>query len=427
MTDSALEDAPVRDYFTDPGVHQDTPEYLKGLRARCPVYREPHHGVAMVTGYEEALEVLAKQGENFSSCVAVTGPIPPLPFEPAGDDVREQIAEHRPELAWSDHFVTRDGADHTSQRTLLTQLLTHTRLKQNEEYLLGISDRLIDSFIDKGGCEITRDYAHALSTLVICDLLGVPEEDRQELVEQIGEPPTQLGELDYKIEANPIGFLLPRFRGYLEERRRNPRGDMMSELALSTFKDGSDPGIETQARLATFLFGAGQDTSARLLAFSFKVLGECPDIQAQLRADTSKIPDFVEEVLRFETPVQSISRLAVRSTEVGGVELPAGTVVTVCTGGANRDPRRFGDPDTFKLDRPGVRDHISFSRGFHACPGAPLARLEARVTLERFLARTRDIRISEAHHGPAGARRYEHEPTYLLHGLKALHIEFDKA
>jgi len=117
----------------------------------------------------------------------------------------------------------------------------------------------------------------------------------------------------------------------------------------------------------------------------------------------------------------------VEPTEVGGVAIPAGSVVTVNIGGANLDPRHFADPATFDFNRPGVRDNISFSRGTHACIGAPLARMEVRVALEQFLARTSNIRISEAHHGPRQARRYAYEPTYLLSGLQALHVEWDKA
>ena len=126
-------------------------------------------------------------------------------------------------------------------------------------------------------------------------------------------------------------------------------------------------------------------------------------------------------------PVKTLSRLAVEPTEVGGVAIPAGSIVTVNIGGANLDPRRFPDPERFDFARPNVRDNISFSRGSHACIGAPLARMEVRVALEQFLARTSDIRISEAHHGPIDARRYDYDPTYMLRGLRELHIEFDRA
>jgi cytochrome P450 len=121
------------------------------------------------------------------------------------------------------------------------------------------------------------------------------------------------------------------------------------------------------------------------------------------------------------------NRLARSTSTIGGISVPAGTVITVGLGAANRDPRHFEEPNEFKLDRSNVRDHIAFSRGIHACPGAPLARSETRITLERFLDRTADIRISEVEHGPTHARHYDYEPTYLLRGLSALHIEFTRA
>ena len=423
-----MADFETGDFFTDPAVAQDNLGYVTKLRSQCPVLREPNHGVFMVTGYDEAMEVLNTRSSAFSSAVAVTGPIPPLPFTPHGDDIREQVQLNRPNMPWTEHLATMDGEEHQKNRALLSQLLTHKRLKANQEFVAGLVIRLVDGLIDRDGCEITEDFAHALSTLVIADLLGVPEEEHADLIALIGLPPTQMGgDEEHKVQADPLSWLHERFRAYLLDRQANPRDDMMTDLVQSTYKDGSKPTLERLTRLAAFLFGAGQDTSARLVAFSFRVLGERPDIQARLRAEPERIPDFIEEVLRMDYPVKTMSRLAVEPTEVGGVAIPAGGIVTINVGGANRDPRHFPDPDRFDLDRPGMRDHISFSRGSHACIGAPLARMEVRVALEQFLARTSDIRISEAHHGPKGARRYEWEPTYLLSGLKALHVEWDKA
>lgn len=415
------------DFFTDIEVAQDLPGYLGAMRSKCPVLKEHFHDVYMITGMEEAMQVFTQQAEAFSSAIAVTGPIPALPFTPEGD-IRAQVETHRHQMPWTDHLATHDGAEHAAKRMMMSQLLTHKRLKANEDYVHSLVERLVDSLIDRGGCEITEDFAHALSTLVIADLLGVPEEDRQSLLEAMGPDPTQMeGDQDFKIGPDPLVHLHDRFRGYLEERLRNPGDDMLTGLAQATFKDGTDPGLAAKARLACFLFGAGQDTSARLLAFSFRILGDYPEVQAQLRAEPQHIPEFVEEVLRFEPPVKTLSRLAVRDVEVGGTTIPKGSVITICTGGVNRDPRHFSDPDTFDYHRPNVRDHVAFSRGSHGCLGAPLARMEVRVALERFLAKTTDIRVSEARHGPLGARNYSYEPTYLLHGLQALHVEWDKA
>jgi cytochrome P450 len=422
-----------QDFFTDPAVANDNPGYVARMRASCPVLREPHHGAFIVTGYDEALEVLSTRAASFSSAVAVTGPLPPLPFTPHGDDIRQQVRENRPNMPWTEHLATMDGAEHVANRALLQQLLTHKRLKANEEFVAGLVIRLVDGLIEsppdgRGGCEITEDFAHALSTLVIADLLGVPEEEHADLIRLIGLPPTQMGgDAEHKVQADPLSWLHDRFRGYLLDRQANPRDDMMTDLVRSSYKDGSRPTIERLTRLACFLFGAGQDTSARLVAFSFRVLGDRPEVQAQLRAAPERIPDFIEEVLRLSYPVKTLSRLAVEPTEVGGVAIPAGAVVTVNIGGANLDPDRFAEPDRFDFTRPNVRDNISFSRGSHACIGAPLARMEVRVALEQFLSRTSDIRISEARHGPRQARRYAYEPTYLLSGLQALHVEWDKA
>ena len=413
------------DFFTDMSVVDDPNPYFDHLRAKCPVLRETHHGAVMVTGYAEAMEVFAKHREIFSSCVAVTGPIPPLPFTPQGDDISAQISQHLPDMPWSAHLVTLDGPAHAALRNILNSILTHTRLKKNEEYVQKLADELIDGFISSAKCEFVADYAHALSTLVIADLLGVPEEDRDKILGLFGQPPTQIGgDPLHKIAPDPLGNLHEVFTSYMQERRGNPRGDMMSDLANAHLKDGSLPELDVPVRLAKFLFGAGQDTSARLMASCFRMLGDHPHIQQRLRAERQLIPDFIEETLRLESPAKLISRLARSTTTIGGVQVPAGTVVAVGLGAANRDPRHFDAPDQLKLQRPNVRDHVAFSRGSHACPGAPLARAETRITLERFLERMSDIRISEKQHGPPDARRYRYEPTYLLRGLSALHIEF---
>jgi cytochrome P450 len=123
--------------------------------------------------------------------------------------------------------------------------------------------------------------------------------------------------------------------------------------------------------------------------------------------------------------VKADFRLAKRTTKVGGVDVPAGTPVMLLNGAVNRDPGRFECPASFDIDRPNVQAHIAFGRGVHSCPGGPLARAEARISLERILARTRDIRLDEEHHGPAGARRFRYEPTWVLRGLTSLHLNFD--
>jgi cytochrome P450 len=142
--------------------------------------------------------------------------------------------------------------------------------------------------------------------------------------------------------------------------------------------------------------------------------------QGDFRGSTRR---FIEEMPRLESPVKGDFRLARRSITIGGVEIPAGTTVMVMNGAANRDPRQFEDPDTFDVARSNARRHIAFGRGVHTCPGAPLARAEARVSIERLLGRTSEITISEEHHGPADARRFNYVPTFILRGLMELNLD----
>jgi cytochrome P450 len=164
-----------------------------------------------------------------------------------------------------------------------------------------------------------------------------------------------------------------------------------------------------------------------VIAIGIRTLGDDPELQAKLRVEPNRIQDFVEEVLRFDSPVKVCYRLATKDTEVAGQSVPAGTVMTVGLVAANHDPEHFENPTEFNIDRKNKRDHASFSKGVHGCLGAPLARMEVKVAIERLLARTKDIRISEAHHGPREARRYAYEPTYTFRSLQELHIEYDPA
>ncbi len=416
------------DFYSDPAVIAEPKRYFDRMRSKCPVAKEPYHKTLMVTGYDAVADILLRRDDTLSSAVSVIGPIPPLPFEPQGDDIGDQIEAHRDALPWSAHLTTFDGTKHAQYRALALGLLNYKRVRQNEDYLYGLVDRLIDRFIGRGACNVVAEFAHATTTYAISDLLGIPEADRAELLELIGAPPSQVaGDAPHKVGADPLIFLKPRFDRYLRERRANPTSDWMSELANARDKDGSLLDFDAMSCLARFVFGAGQDTTSRLIAMGIKVLGEKPELQQRLRQAPERIGDFIEEVLRYDPPVKVAYRLARKKTTVGGVEVPAGTILTVCLTAANNDPAHFEKPGEFDIDRPRLQDHMAFGRGIHACLGAPLGRLESRVAIERLLARTAEIRISEERHGPAAARVYRYEPTYSFRSLSDLFIEFTQA
>jgi len=415
------------DFFRAPAIYQDPYPYYEYVREHGPVWREPHRNVVMVTGFEEAMAVY-NDPAVFSSCNTVSGPYTKFPVPLEGDDISAIIDEYRDSLPFSDQLPSFDPPKHTEQRGLLMRLITPKRLKENEEFMWRLADRQIDEFIGRGECEFIRDYANPFTLLVIADLLGVPEADhgtfRQELQEDKRAHKPDAGKSVGAVAHKPLEFLYERFTAYIEECRRSPRADVMTGLATATFPDGSVPEVHDVALIAANLFSAGGETTARLLGSAMQLIGERPELQELLRADPDRIPGFIEETLRLESPIQGEFRLSRVATKIGTVEIPPGTNVMVHNGAANRDPRQFEAPNEFRLDRTDGRLHLGFGFGIHTCVGAPLARAEARASLVRLLARMTDIKISEREHGPAGARRYEYSPTYMLRGLERLHLEF---
>jgi cytochrome P450 len=432
-----MSDIEDKDFFTGNDLLADPFPYFDALRAECPVRTEPHHNVMMVTGYDEALEVYSNS-ESFSSCISVTGPFPGFPVPLAGKSrevIDALIAEHRHKLPMNDQLPTFDPPLHTAHRFLLSRLITPKRLQENEEFIWRLTDRTLDGLIERGKCEYNREFATPLAMLVVADLLGVPEEDRDTFRKVLlgghghgegGKAKKMIGSTgDDTLALKPLEFLYQRFTHYIEDRRSNPRDDVLTGLAKAVFPDETMPEVIDVVRVAANLFAAGQETTVRLLGSGVKILAENQHLQERLRAHPDLIPNFVEETLRVESPIKGDFRLARRPVEVGGTEIPAGATLMVLNAAANRDPRVFKDPGTFDVERANARQHVAFGRGIHSCPGAPLARAEGRIAFQRLLERTRNIRISEEHHGPAGARRYQYVPTFILRGLTQLHIEFD--
>ena len=405
------------DFFTEKSLVDNPYDYYDAIR-RCPVWREPAHGVVMVSGYEEAVAVQRDTDQNLSVCNIVSGPWSGIPTGTSSDDISNLIERHRRRLTFGDYFITFDPPKHTAHRSLLSRLFTPKQLKNNEDFLWRLADEQLDHFIAEGKCELVVDYNFPFTLDAITDLLGVPEADRERF---------RRAAIASRIEGERSGFVGVKeewFVDYIEERRREPGDDVLTELALAKFPDGTTPDAIDVARVATFMFAAGHGTTVDLLSLAMLMLAERPDLQEQLRADNSKIPAFIEEMLRFESPIKSNFRMALRNTRIGGVDVPAGTSVLVMNGAANRDPHRFDEPNEFRLDRPNILHHIAFGRGIHTCPGAPIARAEVRVSLERILDRMADIRLSEADHGRPPARRLQWDSTFLFRRLRELHLEF---
>jgi cytochrome P450 family 150 subfamily A5 len=330
------------DFFRAKEIWQDPYPYFEYLREHGPVWREPHRDVVMITGFEEAMAVYNDHA-TFSSCNTVAGPFADWPVPLEGDDISEIIEQYRDRLPFSDQLPSFDPPKHTAHRGLLMRLITPKRLKENEEFMWQLADRQIDEFVSRGKCEFVKEYANPFTLFVVADLLGVPEVDHETFREELQgdqRPTRQRGVMVHK----PLELLYERFTRYIEDRRREPRDDVMTALATAPFPDGSLPEVDDVMLIASNLFAAGGETTARLLGTVLRYLGERPELQQRLRDEPDRVRALVEETLRLETPLHSQFRLARVPTTLGGVDLPAGTTVMVLNGAANHDPRQFTDP-----------------------------------------------------------------------------------
>jgi cytochrome P450 len=370
-----------RDYFSDHSILKNPYAYFEAIRSKGPIYQLPDSGIVVVTGFEETLEIL-RDTEHFSSVIGPQGPAAPLPFEPQGADITAQIEAHRTQFLGGDLLVAYDDRQHSMSRSLLSRLFTPSRLKANEEFIAEYSDQLVQEAAANGGCELIKQIATPFVTMVIADLLGVPAEDRQLFMDAIdaGPPPGSLNSDDLMATAQPLVIMGMHFIKYVQERREKPRADILSELSNATYPDGTIPEALEIVRLATFLFGAGQDTSAKLLGNTMKFIVDEPGLQQRLRKDPALIPQLLEEVLRLEG-----------------------------------------------FDRPRIKEHLAFGRGAHVCAGAPLARVEVRVILEKFLQHTTAIDVDQEKHGPPGNRNYDYESSFIIRGLSAMHLKMTAA
>lgn len=415
-----------RDYFTDYDIAREPYPFFEAVRAHGPVYQPEGRDYLIVTGFDEAVEIL-NNSRDFSAIIGLAGAAAPLPFTPEGSDITDQIEAARSSILGGDQVVNLDDEPHTKLRSLMNRLFTPSRLKANEAFIEDYSRRIVEEVVSRGECDLIKDVATPFVTMVIADLLGVPVEDRQHFMDLIEASPAP-GNLDPSLnthegDTHPMVAMTGYFYRYISERQAAPRDDILSELAHAEYVDGTRPSMMDLMTLGVFMFGAGQDTSAKLLGNAMRYIIDVPGLQDRLRADPSLIPALIEEVLRLEGSTKQTARLARRDTMIGDRPVKAGTKVLLGLAGANRDPNRWTAPADFVLDRPKIKEHVAFGRGKHTCAGAPLARVEVRVILEEFLKQTKSIALDEGRHGPVGQRRFDFEPSFIIRGLSDLKLK----
>jgi len=337
---------------------------------------------------------------------------------------REDAAGITPEMAkepaiasLSRMMLLRDPPAHTRLRGLVSKAFTARRMEALRPRVTAIVDALINAVEDQGGMDIMRDFAKKLPVTVICDMLGIPESDRapfmadNEVRGRILDPvPLSRAELDQANQA--VLATQAYFQTLFAYRRKNPGDDLTSALLAAREENDALTDDEALANIG-LLFVAGHETTTNLIGNGLLALHRNPEQLQRLLADPGLIPNAVEELLRYDSPVQLTGRMALQDADVLGQQIPKGEHVIALLGAANRDPAAYaGDPESLDVGRPGVRA-ISFGGGIHHCLGAQLARIEGEIALTRLLTRLPGLRLVDM-------ETVEWKPTITLRGPRAL-------
>jgi cytochrome P450 len=312
-------------------------------------------------------------------------------------------------------MLDREPPDHTRLRRLVAKAFTPRMVERQRDGIQAVVDRLVDRIAEAGGGDLVADLAEPLSVSVIADLLGVPAADRP-LLRPWSAQICGMYEVNPSEEAGRVASrAATEFSGYLRElsrsRRERPADDLIT--ALTQVVDGGDQLTEDELiGTCVLLLNAGHEATVNATGIGWWQLFRHPDQLARLRADPALLPRAVDELLRFDTPLQMFERWVLEDAEICGVRVPKGAELGLLFGSANRDPAVFDDPDRLDVGR-AHNPHLSFGAGTHYCLGAPLGRLELELSFGTLLRRLPRL---------APATEPAWKPTYVLRGLEALAV-----
>lgn len=334
------------------------------------------------------------------------------------DESSQQLGQIIPFLAYN--LQGMDPPGHTRQRTLMMKTFTPRMIEAFRPAVQKQVDELIDQRLADGRMDIVADLAYPLSSNVILDMLGIPRSGRPYIrasSEAINEFVATIGFSGPQVWPRLAGVfteVTAYLKSLIAERRKRPGEDLLTKMVQA--EENGDILSEDEIVNATnFLLFAGHETTANLIAVGLYYLMQNPEQMAQLRADPSKIPLAVEELLRYVSPVHTLARRTTQEVTIRGIPIPQNSSIFLLIGAANRDPEKFPDPEKLDINRPPVRS-LGFGYGIHFCIGAALARMESQVAFETILKRLPDLEMA--------IETPEFRPNYSLRGLKALPVEF---
>jgi cytochrome P450 len=387
-----------------PEFHADPYPFYRRLREQDPVHQSPL-GFWVLTRYDDCVAVLRDPRfgrEEFQQMLTAV----------YGDGAEKPVPRS---------MLFRDPPDHTRLRALVSKAFTPRVIEQMREHIQHIVDGLLDRPQAQGGMDVVEDLAYPLPVTVICEMLGVPVADHASIrgwsaaiarsLDAIGLPSdrdiVERGRVARRALADYFEALVP-------ERRARPQADLLSGL-LAAEEQGDKLTEPEVIAMCLLLFIAGHETTVNLIGNGILALLRHPDQLARVRADPALVPNAIEELLRYDSPVQRTARIPTTDVEIDGHKIARGAMVVAALGAANRDPAQFADPDRLDVTRRDVR-HISFGHGIHFCLGAPLARLEGQLALGTLLRRAPTLALAET--------ALEWRESSVLRGLQRLRVTF---
>ncbi|MDQ0851590.1 cytochrome P450 [Arthrobacter sp. B3I9] len=374
------------------------PHYER-MRESAPVFHDEQSGSWHVFGYEDVQRVLTEHAA-FSSKM-----VPDDPSETG--------------QLFAASLISTDPPRHRQLRSLVTQAFTPKAVDALAPRISALADEMLDVIVSTGRADLIEALAYPLPVIVIAELMGIPAEDRNRFKQWsdviVSQTRTGAENVDHRATNREM---TEYFLAMIEQRRSRPGNDLISSL-LAAEIEGQKLSVAELLGFCSLLLVAGNETTTNLIGNAVLSFTEAPETIERLAADPSLLPQAIEEVLRYRSPVQSMYRVTATDTTLGSRPIPAGSPVVAWIGSANRDERQFERPERFDIQRSPNR-HLAFGQGIHFCLGAPLARLEARIALGAVLSRLPGLTLA------AGSRLERMEST-IIYGLKEIPVSWQAA
>ena len=402
--------------FTDPETQKCPFHAYDATRNASPAYRDPVGGFYIVTNYAH-VRAIAMDTATFSS---ETG----LMF------VKDSVIKDQIDKIWRENgvmpvntMVVKDDPEHKFHRSLVDKAFTPVRMRQMENYLESIVDSMIDAYVNEAEVDFHNRMSVLVPLSVIADQLGVPRSNMAKFKFWSDTVMKECDQSNSPEQQIAITYDMCEFQRYVigkaKEYKTKPAECLLSDM-VNADVDGRCLTMEELVAIVAQILTAGNETTAAAMSSAMIRLIEQPELEQRLRDHPDQIPQFVEEVLRLDSPIQGLFRRATRDTEIGGVRIPEGSIVVIKWAAANRDPAQFANPNALDLERSNSRQHTAFGYGPHFCIGNQLARGELRIAFTQLLKRMKNFRYAR---GSASTVR---NPHYFSYSVAELHIAFDR-